>query len=308
MRAKLLLLIMVITFSVNAQTPDYLSDNPKWRVDMWFGGYGDCLEEFDYVYYLDGDSLVNDHVYAKVLKRGISKLHWKGPYPPDEYCYGGSAYHHLQGLVRQEGRKMYLWDGDFNVDALLYDFDLEVGDTLQPTVVFRSYDAFVVTSIDSILVGDSYRKVFNLIAPWMIYPEEVLIEGIGFGGGLLDYCPFQSEFPSFLECFTLNDTTYYPEFGAPCELNVSVPQFPYSAEFKKYPNPVRGQFTIELPQNVIISNVSVVNLLGAKVLIHDSDISTGEITVDLTGLTKGMYIVELAHGNQVVKRLKVLKH
>jgi hypothetical protein len=242
------------------------------------------------------------------MKRGISKFHWKGPYPPDEWCHGGSAYLYLQGLVRQEGKKMYLWEGHMsNEDALLYDFDLEVGDTLQETYVYRHYDDFVVTSIDSILVGESYRKVFNLIAPYMVSPEKVLIEGIGFGGGLLDICPFQAEFPSYLECFTLNDTTYFPAYGAPCELNVSVPQFPYFVEFKTYPNPVRDQFTIELPQNVIISNVSVVNLLGTKVQVHDCEINTGEITVDMTGLTKGMYVVELARGDQVVKRLEILK-
>jgi hypothetical protein len=309
MKIKLLLLIMLITFGASAQTPDYFSNNPKWRVNTWFGGNGDCLEVYDYVAYTDGDTLVNGHVYTKVLKRGICNYHWKvGPGPPQEDCQGSYTFHRFEGLVRQEGKKMYLWEGQMsNEDALLYDFDLEVGDTLQETYVYRHYDDFVVTSIDSILVGDSYRKVFNLKAPYMVYPEEVLIEGIGFGGGLLDICPFQAEFPSFLECFTLNDTTFYPEYGAPCELNVSVPQIPDAAEFKTYPNPVTDQFNIELPPNTVIDNVSMVNLLGTKVQANHFESKTGELTLDLNGLTKGMYIVELARGNQIIKRLKILK-
>jgi len=308
MKTKLLLFIIVITFRANAQTPDYLGNNPKWRVNMWFGGSGDCLEANDYIYYLDGDTLVNDHIYAKVFTRGICNYHWKGPGQPYDYCHGSYTYHYFAGLVRQEGKKMYLWDGQMsNEDVLLYDFDLKVGDTLQETYVFRPYDVFVVTSIDSILVGELYRKIFNLKASYMVNPEEVLIEGIGFGGGLLDICPFQAEFPSFLECFTLNDNTYYPEYGAPCELNVSVPQLPIAAEFKTYPNPVTDQLTIELPNNTVIDKATIVNLLGTKVRTTQFVVKTGELTLVMNGLTKGMYIVELAHGSHVKKRLKILK-
>jgi hypothetical protein len=38
------------------------------------------------------------------------------------------------------------------------------------------------------------------------------------------------------------------------------------------------------------------------------ELKKGELTLDLTGLTKGMYIVALSHGRQIIKkRLKILK-
>ncbi|HAH59874.1 MAG: hypothetical protein PHW35_05505 [Lentimicrobiaceae bacterium] len=108
---------------------------------------------------------------------------------------------------------MYVWEGYMsNEDALLCDFDLDIGDTLHSTLIYMPYDDFIVANIDGILVGDSYRKIFHFQADYNNYPEEVLIEGIGFGGG--------------------NDTTYYPEYGVPCELNVSVTQISADAEFK----------------------------------------------------------------------------
>ena len=303
MKTKLLLLVMVICYSVNAQTPDYFAENPEWRVNRWFGAYGDCIEVQDYVNYLHGDSLIGEHLYKKVMKRGISIDTWVGPDPPYN-CDNNYSYHYIEGLVRQEGKKMYI--NDYGSDILLYDFDLEIGDTLQPTYVYWM-DNFVVASIDSILIGDSYRKVFNLIAPWMVNPEEFLIEGIGFGGAFIDQCPFQAEFPSYLECFTLNDTAYFPEYGAPCELNINVQQHPVHNYFKLYPNPVSDQLTISYPVNLTINNVTIYNFVGKKVQEQNYTVQNGELFVNMAGLANGLYIIELTEGNLIVDRHKVIK-
>jgi hypothetical protein len=54
---------------VYAQTPDYLSNDPNWRQDWTFGGSMPCLETHNYIYYMNGDSLIGDVEYKKIYER-----------------------------------------------------------------------------------------------------------------------------------------------------------------------------------------------------------------------------------------------
>ena len=175
MKKLFILALLVLAFSSKAQVNDYFTDNPVWRIEQYWGGAMPCLEIHNYVYYLNGDSVVNGYTYKKVFLRGENEYHWMDP-PPAGSCTGSYFYNYFHTLIRQDSLKVYIHED--NYDHLLYDFDLSVGDTLPET--YNVYeDDIVVTGIDSILVKASYRKIFTLVFPNMVTALE-LIEGIGF--------------------------------------------------------------------------------------------------------------------------------
>ncbi len=292
MKKLLTLALLILAYSAHAQVPDYFSDNPEWRQDWWFGGAMPCLEIYNYVYYLNGDSVVGNYTYKKVFKRGKHEYNWMAP-PPSGYCNGSYFYNFFYVLIRQDSLKVYIREGNNN-EALLYDFDLAVGDTL-PETYFLMEDDIVVTSIDSILVGESYRKVFSLSCECMI--SNLLIEGIGFGEGFLEYFP-DWEFPARLICFALNGITYYPSYGAPCDLmtvNINEPEIK-DIDFEVFPNPSAGNISVKLYSdekttvNIKVSDISGRNLSDEKWVINQR---MNVKSLDLSSFDKGIYFISI---------------
>ena len=173
MRVSIILSLTLFSFNILAQLPNYFDNNPQWRQEFVFGGFYPCIEYDNYVYYLNGDSTIGNLTYKKVFKRGEVKREWFAP-PPPVWCEEGPfLYDYFQTLMRQDSLRIYLYES--GVEFLLYDFDLAIGDTL-PTTYNVWMDDIVVTGVDSILVGDSYRKVFthSEVGP----AANVLIEGM----------------------------------------------------------------------------------------------------------------------------------
>ena len=70
-----------------------------------------------------------------------------------------------------------------------------------------------------------------------------------------------------------------------------------------YPNPTQSVFKIETKENVIISNVSIYNILGGLVTQNASRLNNNEY--DISNLTSGIYIVRVSddNNNTITKRL-----
>lgn len=301
MRTIITLSFLILACSTQAQVPDYFANNPQWRQNWTFGYYWPCLHIHNYVYYLNGDSIVGNYSYKKVFKRGKVDYQWNAA-PPSDMCDTSWLFNDFYTLIRQDNQEVYLCDLN-GVDTLLYDFDLAVGDTL-PITWNQWMDDIVVTTIDSILVGNSYRNIFNLteVGP----TSNILIEGIGFDGGLLEMFPFP-EFPSFLLCFVLNDTTYYPSYGYPCDLTVDVPVFSNEKEFKWYPNPVINKLTIEFFNPSIIDRIIAFNTGGQEIYLRFEQTNPNKVVVDFLDMRKGLYTLQLNIRNSTSLKLKVIK-
>ena len=70
----------------------------------------------------------------------------------------------------------------------------------------------------------------------------------------------------------------------------------HTSIFDVYPNPSLGSFTIALEEAGEFT-VSVINVLGQTV--YTADIDNSLTQVDLSGISKGMYTVELNSGDVV---------
>lgn len=289
-----------------AVIPDYFAGNPQWRMQLIFGGAMPCLYEYNYVYYLNGTEIIEDKEYVKMYKKGIVEYSWYDP--PPVGCEGTDSYEYLQGLFRQEDRKIIMREG--NTDVMIYDFDLDVGDTLPSSPILYEENIYV-TAIDSIIVGESYRKVFTLSDGFWGTTGQ-MIEGIGATKGFLDGIPAYF-YPEELVCFSLDGAIYYenPETWAPCDMFVGIEESALSSSsFEIFPNPTSGLVTIKA-ENMKISEISIIvtDITGRNLKneIWNSDQNTLVKSLDLSAYSPGMYFITLLGNNgEFISSKKIL--
>jgi hypothetical protein len=304
MKYLILSVALFIFLLAKTQNINYLENNPIWRVSQAWGANAPCIEFWDYIHYIDHDTLVGNTVYSLVKVKGTVSQSWYGP-PPSMNCEGSYTFDYAGVWVRQENKKIFaLENPSTQQEVLLYDFDLAIGDTLPHTSVF-SIDNCVVTAIDSIWVAGAYRKKFLLSES--IWPGGFLIEGLGFGGGFIDPCPFYQEFPTELLCFVVNDTTYYPALGSYCETNVSVSARKKQPDFQVFPNPVVGQLTLVSSQGHSIDQIMVHNSQGNTFIPKIEVFDQTTLRLDFSRLQPGIYLLRMFNQGMPVYHCKTIK-
>jgi hypothetical protein len=302
MKTQITTVLILLSGLVYAQIPDYLSNDPNWRQDWYFGGSMPCLQIHNYIYYLNGDSIISDVAYKKVYEIREQEYRWMAP-PPHQDCDSKILSDEFRILLRQDGKKMYVFEN--GAEHLLYDFELSVGDTL-PLNWNMLTEGIYVTGIDSIFMDDHYRKVFQLSdASGM---ENFLIEGVGSNLGLLEEFPMPMlNYPSNLLCFTLNGTTWFPGFGEDCDLTLNTPLLEQDFQFCFSPNPVKDRLRIDHHEVSNIKQVIVYDCYGRKLFVVPEKIAPHSLELDLSFLSQGLYILELQFTPTTLARIKVIK-
>ncbi|MGE0932680.1 T9SS type A sorting domain-containing protein, partial [Peijinzhouia sedimentorum] len=85
---------------------------------------------------------------------------------------------------------------------------------------------------------------------------------------------------------------------------------PTNRRFQAYllPNPAQEQvrISIQKPDNVATTNIRIVSMAGVEVRSEQINTATTELDINLSQLSKGIYLVEITHGTErIVKRLIV---
>ncbi len=130
------------------------------------------------------------------------------------------------GAIRQDiaNKKVFYVDTMTYTEQLLYDFNLQVGDTVKGFYVSNNpcWDEIVgglVVGIDSVMIGNSYRKRWN-IGGCFNTPDIYFIEGIGSTYGLIDnfFLAGATDHPIHrLQCFTKMDSLLFPSSLSSCQ-------------------------------------------------------------------------------------------
>lgn len=135
--------------------------------------------------YSDGDTLIDGNTYAVMLSDLI-------PTTTGACCQ--IPMMEPVAYIREDSsaRKVYLRTDLITSDSLLYDFSLEVGDTLKGYLGATAALPLAVISIDSALVDGAYHKRLNFDTSYVCL-RFAIIEGVGSTNGLLacDYGYFQ---------------------------------------------------------------------------------------------------------------------
>lgn len=281
---KLLLLSAILTaLSAKSQTSVYHpfpDRNAYWNINlsqpMCFMGF--AYE--DYSITISGDTIINNQLYHKLTT----------PYV-QAYITGNCTQQNFpgyQGAIRQDiiNKKVFYVPPAQLTEQILYDFTLEVGDTVKGYLQTFNSTPDIVVEIDSVLIGNNYHK------RWLINPcyEIYLIEGVGSTFGLLKFslgCITDMD-SYFLNCFSQEGQVLYPDTFTDCQLNTSVLNNGIiSDQINIYPNPSDGSFTVDLGQPNDIKEIRLTNMIGN--IVFRKQISN-QNKVNIDNLPGGAYI------------------
>ena len=179
-------------------------------------------------------------------------------------------------------------------DTLLYDFNLNLGDTLPITANNNGGNLFYVSAIDSILIGTTYRKEFAIRDTGSSWDFDYLIEGIGSTRGLFEKITVPFEGGSSLNCFDQNYSCVYPDSNYNCPLyflGISSIQKPEQS-ITTYPNPSTGKFTFTFSNPELISGeqtIEIFNVLGEQVYNETLKKAQDDNVINISKQPAGIY-------------------
>jgi len=238
----------------------------SWQPSPFFyNGIGDT--------YIEGDTVFNDTVYHKIynLRRDVfcSDIIISGP----EY----------DGALREDtiNHKVYYRWNDYAGEKLLYDYTLQVGDTLPMEMLWFNFNYGVfITAIDTITTFDGVnRRVWYLdyYEPFEGWPQ--IVEGIGCTSGLLGLIEPYWEGWNELLCFSINNDVVWRSWRDTCYVitdscaSVGIDKTLHPKDkVVCYPNPVSSSTSVyfEIDQlNNFNNYLMVFDLYGKEISSHE---------------------------------------
>ena len=299
MKKLLLFITVLITLSSVAQKSVYYpfpESNAQWNMQLTLMGYpGPALMEF-YSIIIPGDTLINGLPYHQLfIPYVVSSVKSTTTLTSDGY----------RGAIRQDvlNRKVYIIPPDANTEQLLYDFAMQVGDTVRGYIETNLTTKDVVVSIDSVLVGADYRKRWEINSGYNIY----FIEGVGstYGliedspGGVVDWADISTT------CFSQNGNTLYPGTSVNCDLITSTESIGKKIDpVRVYPNPSNSSFTVEFDKSISVQEIRLSDLFG-KIIFQQQTSNLTKITID--NLQSGTYILTFIDKDNNTTNKKLVK-
>ncbi len=296
MKNILLIILFLKSFSIDGQTNVYHSfpdSNAVWNFNYSiYCGFGGMVYGRDYSIILSGDTLIGSQIYHKLKRPFIENIN-------AENC--GVPQIGYLGAIRQDtlAKKVFFFPPAENEETLLYDFNMEVGDTVRGFIGLLEPDT--VEYIDSVFVGNSYRK------RWMInscYGIQI-IEGIGSTYGLIVNSPGcnTDQVGYSLNCFKDDEIIYIenPELTLNCDIITSFDSSGSLDELNIFPNPSQGTFNIRNER--LIKKILLTDVAGKVLIVYLPDNKTELI---LEGIEVGMYILTVIDYDDSSKSLLVI--
>ena len=292
--AILILFTIHPTFS---QVNDYFLNNPQWKIKYQVFSGSDCTGWVDtYNYNENGDTIIGSLTYKKIIKKGIYSPvdFFCNPYSPASYTNSNPSC-----FIRSAGKQMYVIEPGSTTEELLYDFNLNIGDTIPLSYTNLGYTLFTVSSIDSVFTPFGYRKRFAL------NPSGYLYEGIGSSAGLVE--EMNTMFlhgTSDLLCFSLNDISYVPTTGSSCNMIVGIDDIGMKETAIAFPNPFSNSTTIQFNHTLNGATMNLYNSIGAT--IKSINISRESLVIERGNLSSGIYYYQILQENGNVLNGKLM--
>ena len=216
---------------------------------------------------------------------------------------------HLEGeivFVHESNSRVYYWNGERFM--LMYDFNLNTGDTLKTEIQYinlcDSVSPVIIDSVSSVNINGINLKVQYIT--YTPYSEEMgvneprterIVERVGSESNFIyaPNCVFGCSFEyTGLRCYNDDDISYRNEWwdrfyhDVECDsvINANIQEVPNNI-FAIYPNPSSGKFNISTEGNE--GRADIYDSLGRKVTSIENIIDGAEI--DLSGHGKGIFMV-----------------
>lgn len=298
----LLILLIAIIFSLQLQAQNYLPmavDSSYWLLSDNYncGNFGVIFDERRVDYYLYGDTTISSINYKKVYRRTGYKAFCGDTIPPSYSPF------QLYGVIRDDtlNKKVYaiLFQNlngtpcPINQEFMLYDFDLQVGDSIKTNDWCLLGSNAEITQIQQTNIYS-----INTTEYWVSFynsnPYLSFYQGIGYG-------PFDLMFQNV----NAGGLGLYQYCRGGCDIALGLGNKTFlSTEIAIYPNPNNGIFNIALPTVKDEIQVSIYNLSGQQIkniTLKDKGI------IDISKQPNGVYFVKVIHQHKVITQ-KIIKY
>ena len=246
-----------------------------------------------------GDSIVSGDSVLYTINRKFSY------YPTDKFG---------QLRINKQTKRVY-FKYNYEVEDILYDFSLLVGDTIKYKSIPSLNNYAVVENMDSINVNGIYRKRWYLRSK-IINSQDIWIDGMGsvLRDGLLN--PYQRSFitdgsSTYFGCFKHNNDIYVSQFASskdcPCsQWLVKVPEVKDSGNnFNVTFNPINNKIIVQSGfQGEII--FELLDLKGSIML--KTTVNPTQNTLNLSQYDKGIYLYRIYANGALLKAGKIVKN
>ena len=306
----LLVITLFISGLINAQNymPIPNDSTSHWKIHGSQLLNQDCVRQYSNWHYIKGEKIVGGNTFYKIYSKG----HWSdNAIPPYGNCSGsGETLDVYEGAIRTEDTIIYYIPTGQNYPEVLFDYTLEIGDTVPPTIYLNNVPT--VTTIESIdsVITDSGEYLKRWYFENILFVEEHwFIEGIGTKKGIfypfLDGGEHRREFKCYSEIFL----PFYPA-GYACDPTVSVfERETETIDFALFPNPSNGMIKLKIFDHQ--SNhflCEIINLTGQSVFSQEVDDKESN-TIDCTNIKPGLYFITVSSGKgKMITKKLVISH
>lgn len=249
-------------------------------------------------YGLKGDTTINNKTYHQVFSLFDSTLS-----NPNSVYYAA---------IREEDRKIYTIIGN-SPETILYDFNLNVGDTI--TYTYPEIFSRVLSKIDSVqLYTGEYRKRYILDAIDYLGFSDTVVEGIGSIQWVGLFNPLVTAIATngdsyTFTCFKQNEIIYYlnnPECDhCFCTFLTEIENIKVTEKLLISPNPFTFQTTLKTDNYLQNATLTLYNSLGQQVR-QIPNISGMTFNLKRESLPIGLYFLKLSQDNKTITTDKLI--
>jgi len=275
-------LFLFYVMSFGQKYEPFIKDSKEWtyvRTGYLLSGGATYWVESGY---FKGDTLWNDTVYNKFYTKQVQ------PDIENERV----SYFFREDTIE---KKVYVHDVTFNKTALLYDFNLSVGDSFNIYVLNNIYLNDKVINVDTVIVNNKKLKriVFKDSITWIESLGCLTKMYIPSSGELI--CVKDENSVLYLNSkFSSCDTVFPQDFNNVIQIKKIVT--PY--EIYVYPNPIESSSVLKVRANTNETiKIEIYNSLG--VLIKE-DRFVDNYPIGIIHLKKGLYVYRLKYTDKII--------
>lgn len=262
-------------------------DKGRWFVEVFeYGGYYERIQVF-----CNGDTVINSQVFSKLFQNKFILI------PPGEVYFTDTIIGEYMGAIRNaENKQVIFWSASADTAAIIYDFNLSIGDTISGEV-----EDFIINHIDSVEYCGIYHKRYIQLLDGGLF-DETITEGIGFSNGLLGYFyrfDNRGENTRILKCYTEMDNNECPT----CENLLGI--VPYDFETIVYPIPADNYFVIKSSKP--ISHLRIINISGTEAFFSEYS-NQLFVQESIEDFLPGVYLIEIMFVDNTKKTSVIIKN
>lgn len=296
---KIVLILVLQIFIIEGTSAQTYTQFPE-NIAVWDVYYQPSEPGFieDHVQYtMKGDTVINNIAYNKIYSFSYTLSYPGGIKTIETKIKKAFSFGIRQDIAN---KKVYrtLAKNNAIIDTLLYDFDLQVGDTVPQTFTTPSGIGIqTVTAIDSIILRGKQYKRFKLKNIGTF--GAALIEGVGSVNG------FTEIHFGFFEA-----TTILTDF---CDSDLSDCSIPLALKIEEehsdlivnvFPNPFTDETTLNFTNEQPNRKAILYNILGKEIQTYNCNNKQSVIRKE--ELKNGIYFLKIIEGNNTTtKRLIV---